>query len=156
MKKLLIPIVAGFAALLPVSSLRAADPAATYGGLVPGQTFTMTVTDASSVRTRGTNADHDVPVPDGWPDLKEGDSVQFVIGNRGQLTGPGFSISYKSEKNNVNLYSNNPSFSSPRGEAAAITKNDKDKPRVVRLTFYKLHFSGLIPITNTVTYKLEK
>ena len=156
MKKLLFPILAGCAALLPVSSLRAADPATTFGGFTPGQTFTMTVTDATSVRTKGTDADRNVPVPDGWPDLKEGDSVKFVIGKNGQLTGPDFSITYKSEKERINLYSNNPTLTSPRGEAAVISKNHVDKPRVVRLTFYKLHFSGFLPVTNTVTYKLEK
>ena len=156
MKKLLFPILAAGAALLPVSSLRAADPSTTYGGFTPGQTFTMTVTNATSVRTKGTDADRNVPVPDAWPDLKEGDSLEFVIGKNGQLTGPGFSITYKSEKERINFYSNNPSFSSPRGESAVITKNYLDKPNVVRLTFFKLHFSGFIPITNTVTYKLER
>ncbi len=151
MKKLLFPILAGCAALLPVNSLLAAD----YGGLEPGKTFTMTVTSATSVRTKGLDGDRNVRVPDGWPDLKEGDTLTFVIGKKGQLTGPGFSIGYKTEEGRINLYSNNPSFSYPRGESAAITKNYQDKPKVVRLTFYKLHFSGFTPITNTLTYKLE-
>lgn len=156
MKSSLFPILAACSVLLPVGSLCAADSTTTYGGFVPGKTFTMTVTNATSIRTKGDDLDRDVPVPDGWPDLKVGQTMTFTIGDKGQLIAPGFSIAYKSEKDRLNLYSNNPSFSSPEGEAAAITKSRTEKPRVVRLTFYKLHFSGFTPVTHTVTYKFEK
>lgn len=148
-------MLAACSVLLPVGSLCAAD-STTYGGFVPGKTFTMTVTNATSIRTKGDDLDHDVPVPDGWPDLQVGQTMTFTIGDKGQLTAPGSSITYKSEKDRLNLHSNNPSFRSPEGEAAAITKSRTEKPRVVRLTFYKLHFSGFTPVTHTVTYKFEK
>lgn len=157
MKTLLLPLLAGCAALLPVNSSQAAGPVGkTYGGFSPGKTFTLTVTERSSVRTKGDDADKDVPVPAGWPDFQEGQKVKFTIGSKGQLTGPGFSITFRDEEGRVNTYSNNPSLSGPEGEAATVVKNRNDKPRRATLTFYKLRFSGLIPITNTVNYEFKR
>jgi len=157
MKKLLLPLIAGCAALLSTMPANAAGPKEkTYGGYAPGKTFTMKVIERTSVRTRGDNADRNVRVPSRWPDFKEGQKVEFVIGGKGELTGPGFSINYKTEEGRVNLYANNPTFSSPKGMAALVYKSRKGSPRVVTMTFYKLRFSGFTPITNTVTYRFER
>ena len=155
MKTLLLPLLAGCTLLLPVHMARAED-SETYGGFAPGKTFTLTVTDKSSVRTKGVDADKNVPVPKGWPAFAEGDKVKFTIGDDGQLTGPGFSITFRDEKGRLNIYSNNPRFSSPKGQAATVIKNRKERVRKATLTFYRLRFSGLIPVTNTVLYELEK
>ncbi len=156
MKKLLFPLLAGFAALVPFTPLQASDDIKTFGGFPAGKTFTMTVTERSSYRTEGDEGKKNVRIPEGFVKFKKGQRVEFVIGKNGQLKGPGFSIRFQSEEDQVNLYSNNPSLDSPEGESAAVSKTRKDKPTVVRLTFYQLKFSGLTPITNTVTYKLEK
>lgn len=156
MKKPLFPLLAGCAALFLVTPLQAADSVATFGGFAAGKTFTMTVTERESYKTKGDNADQNVPVPDDMVNFKKGQRVTFVIGRNGQLKGPGFSIRYETEQDQVNTYSNNPSVNSPEGKSAAVSKTPRDKPKVVRLTFYRVKFSGNTPITNTVTYKMEK
>ena len=146
----------GCGALLPLSEMKAAEPAVkTYGGFTPGQTFTFTVTDRTSTKTRGTKVTKNVPVPNGIPDFAEGQTVKFTIGAKGQLKGSGFSIRYRSDKGDVNLYSNNPSTSSIAGEAATVSKTRRDRPTDATLTFYRVRFSGFVPISHFVQYDLE-
>lgn len=153
MKKHLLPILAGCAALVPLIPSQADGQ--TFGGFAPGKIFRLTVTERSSVRTRWFDTKENVPVPDGIPDFQEGQTVRFKIGLRGQLKGPGFAIRYRRSENRVNFYSNNPTVSSPQGDAARVSKTRSKEPKSATLIFYKLRFSGIVPITNSVRYELE-
>ncbi|MEO7099962.1 MAG: hypothetical protein ABI162_11410 [Luteolibacter sp.] len=157
MKTLLLPILVGCGTLFPLAQSHAAEPATTtYGGFTPGQKFTLTVTDRTSTRTKGSKVTHDAPVPDGIPDYAIGKKLVFTIGEKGQLMRPAYSITFRREEGDVNFYANKPTFSNPSGRAATITKNSSDKAIAGTLTFSRFHFSGFIPVTNTVTYVLEK
>jgi hypothetical protein len=151
MKASLLPILLGFGTLLPAPAARAAE----FGGFEPGQTFSFTVTDKSSNRTRGGRLTKNVPVPRGIPDFDEGQTVNFVIGARGQLTGPGFSIRFRRDEADVNFYSRNSRSSSFSGSAATVSKTRNDVPEEATLTFFRLRFSGFTPISHVVHYKLE-
>lgn len=154
MKKLLLPILLGFSALLPVTRLQAADT--TFGDFTAGQTFTLTVTGRSTARTKGTHVTKNVGIPDGVPDFAVGDRVKFTIGNNGQLKGPGFTIKYRREEGHYNVYAKYPSLDSPKGSGAIVSKSPKDKPVKVALTFNRLSFSGIIPVTTSVDYVMKK
>ena len=157
MKTLLLPILVGCGTLFPLAQSHAAEPASTtYGGFTPGQRFVLTVTDRTSTKTRGSKVTDGAPVPDGIPDYPIGKKVLFTIGDKGQLTHPGYSIIFRREEGDVNFYANKPTFSKPSGSAATITKNSSEKPIAGTLTFSRFHFSGFVPVTNTVTYVLEK
>ena len=156
MKLFLMPILLGIGTLLPLSQSQAAEPATkTYGGFEPGQTFSFTVTDKISNRTRGDDLTRNAPVPSGVPDFDEGQTVNFVIGARGQLKGPGFSIKFRADEADVNFYSNNRNSSRISGATAIVPKTHDDKPTDATLTFFRLRFSGFTPITHYVRYELE-
>jgi|GEM_PF-2814555 len=152
MKTLLLPIVVATAALLPLNRLKAE----TFGGFGAGKKFTLTVTDRKSTMTRGILVTKNVSIPDGVPDFAEGEKVNFRIGAKGQLVGLDFKIAFRSEQGDIVIYSNNPTFSKPHGDAATVTKNSNGKPIEATLTFYRFHFSGFIPVTNTVNYVFER
>ncbi|MES2440171.1 MAG: hypothetical protein V4584_13970 [Verrucomicrobiota bacterium] len=154
MNQSLLSILIGCGTLLPLAKLEAA-PGKTYGGFAPGKTFTFTVDEKKSYKTKGVKLTKNAPVTDGVPDFAEGESVKFTIGKKGQLKGPGFSITHRTSEEGENFYSNNPSASSSKGDAARVEKTPKGRPTEATLTFYRISFSGFIPVTNTVTYKLE-
>jgi hypothetical protein len=154
MKNLLLPILLGCSALLPITPLQAADT--TFGDFTAGQTFTLTVTERFTARTKGLKYTKNVPVPNGMPDFAVGDHVKFTIGSNGQLKGPGFIITYRRDESRFNVYANRPTLSSPEGSGATVSKSLKDKPVRVALTFDSLTFSGIIPVTTTVDYVLKK
>jgi hypothetical protein len=157
MKNLIIPIILG-GALLPFASIQAQEVRAatkTYGGFAPGKTFTLTVTEKTTRRTKGTSVKKNVPVPSSIPNFQVGDDVKFTIGDSGQLKGPGFSIEYDGEEGRVVFYENDLSWEKPRGSAATVTKTSSGKPKRATLTFYKFRFDGFIPVTTTVNYLLD-
>lgn len=151
MKNRLLPLLIG-GALLPFGDLSAQE---TYGDFTPGQTFTFTVTEKTVRKTRGTSVRRDVPVPNSIPDFAVGQNVQFTIGGRGQLKGPGFSIAFEGEEGRFNFYSNDPSFDEPNGEAATVRKSSRNRPKSATLTFYKFKFDGFVPVTTVVHYILD-
>lgn len=154
MKKLFLPILLGCSALLPVSQLQAAET--TFGDFTPGQTFTLTVTERFTSRTKGFKVTKNVAVPNGIPDFKIGDKVKFTIGNKGQLKGPDFKITYRSDRGRYNLYANRPTLETTQGSVATVYKNSANKPTRTAVTFDRLSFSGIIPVTTTVDYVFKK
>ncbi|MEO5716181.1 MAG: hypothetical protein ABIT37_22060 [Luteolibacter sp.] len=152
MKTLLLPIIVAAGTLIPVSHLNAE----TFGGFETGKKFTLTVTDRTSTKTKGDNVTKNAPIPDGIPDFAEGQKVRFRIGAKGNLVGGEFNINFRRETGDVVIYSNNPTFSKPHGDAATVTKNSNGKPVAATLTFYRFRFSGFIPVTNTVNYVFER
>ncbi len=152
MKTIILPIVVATGALFPFSPLKAE----TFGGFGVGKKFTLTVTDRKSTMTKGVKVTKNVPIPNGVPDFAEGEKVNFRIGLKGKLVGPDFKIVFRRETGDVVIYSNNPTFSKPHGDAATVTKNSNGKPVEATLTFYRFHFSGFIPVTNTVNYVFER
>jgi hypothetical protein len=157
MKQLLIPLLAGFGALLPITPSQAAGPVEeTRGGSSVDKTFTLVVTDRSSVQKKGLRPLKNVRVPGEWPDLKKGDTVTFTIGRNGQLKGPGFSIRHRDDRGRTGFYYNTPSFDDTEGKFANVTSNGNGRPRKATVKFAKLSFSGIIPVTNTVQYEFER
>jgi hypothetical protein len=153
MKTILPSIILAAGVMLPLNPLNAAQ---SYGGFVPGSKFTFTVKERTSISTKGTKVTKNAPIPSGVPDFAKGESVKFIIGSKGQVTGPDFKITFRKKQGLVVLYSNNPTVSKPRGEAATITKNSAGRPIEATLSFSRLHFSGFIPVTNTVNYVFER
>ena len=153
MKHLFLPILLGCAALLPVSRLQAVE---TFGDFKAGQTFTLTVTERHTSRTKGFNVTKNVKVPDGIPDFKVGDPVKFTIGSNGQLKGPGFRITYRSDCGRYNLYANRPTLNTTKGSVATVYKSSTDKPVRAAMSFDRLTFSGIIPVTTSVDYVFKK
>lgn len=145
---LLIPLLA----CTTLVSARAEEKS--FGGFEPGTEFTLTVKDRISTRTKGSDVDKNVPVPDGLPRFKEGRKLQLVIGKRGQLKGPGFSIDFRKGKRLANVYADNIGGSLRKGAAATVAKEDQE-PVAAVITFTKLGFSGFRPVTHNVTYVLE-
>lgn len=138
--------------MLPLHPLKAE----TFGGFDAGKKFALTVTDRKSTKTKGTKVTKNVSIPDGVPNFKEGQKVNFRIGSKGQLIGTDFKITFRREKGDIVFYSNHPTFSKPHGDAATVTKNSNGKPVAATLTFYRFRFSGFIPVTNTVNYVFER
>ena len=153
MKSFLLPALFACGTLLPFTAAQAAE---TFGGFLPGKTFRLTVTERTSTKTKGTVVTKDVAIPDSIPKYAVGEEVRFRIGSNGQLTTSDFSIAYRKEEGLVNFYANKPTLSHPTGRAATVTKNSSDRPLTATLTFYKIRFSGFIPVTYTVNYVLER
>ena len=154
MKNLLLPILLGCAALLPVSRSQAADT--TFGDFTVGQTFTLTVTERTIIRTKGFSSKEIKTVPDGVPKFEVGDHVKFTIGGEGQLKGAGFKITYRSDRGRYNLYANRPTLLSAKGSAATVYKTLQNKPVRAGMSFDRLTFSGIVPVTTTVDYVFKK
>ena len=114
------------------------------------------MTERFTARTKGLKVTKNVAVPDGIPDFSVGENVKFTIGSDGQLKGPGFIITYRTDEGRFNTYADKPTLKKPKGDAATVYKSDKDKPVRAALTFYDFHFSGLIPVVVTVDYVLKK
>lgn len=153
MKTQLLAIATTAGVLLPVSSLKAAD---SFGGFEPGKRFTLTVTERESTMTKGLKVTKNVSIPNGVPDFSKGQKVFFRIGEKGNLVGSDFNIIYRREEGDIVFYSNNPTFSKPKGDSATVTKNSNNRPVEATMTFYRFRFSGFIPVTNTVIYVLER
>ncbi len=147
-------LIAASAAWLANSPVQAVEPK-TFGTFHAGDTFSLRVTERSSIRAKGDDAPKAAPVPPGVPNFSKGQKVQFTIGARGQLKGSGFSIKFKGRVGVVNAYVNDPSWSAPEGDAATVVKTEEDAPSHATLTFYRFSFSGFIPVLKTVRYQLE-
>lgn len=156
MKKLLLPLTACFATLLPLAPLQAASPADVklYGGFAPGKEFTFKVTNVTCAKGTLTGGTVKASVPSGIPKFRKGQNVTFKIGSKGQLTGPGFSTSYLSGGAVSNAYADAQSgMTLP--DTAIVFKSSKTKPNGVNLTFLKVTGSGLSTATYLVNYTLE-
>lgn len=137
--------------MLPLAHLQAA----TYGGFAPGKTFTFTVTSRTSVQTKGTKVTTNAPIPAGIPNYSKGQKVKFTIGSKGQLTGPGLSMPFKSGSATANTYVNPPTSTFAQPNSGIVFKNSLNKPTGVTLHFFKVELSGFTLTSNTVVYTLE-
>ena len=153
--KTTVLMLAASAAWLTISPTQAADPAKTFGTFHAGDTFSLHVTERSSIRAKGDDAAKAAPVPAGVPNFSKGQKVKFTIGAQGQLKGSGFSIKFKGRVGFVNAYSNDPSWGSREGDAATVVKPERGAPSHATLNFFRFSFSGFIPVLNTVKYQLE-
>jgi hypothetical protein len=151
MKHLLLQSIACCAALLPFSQAEAR----TYGGFAPGKTFTLTVTEKVTKKFVLSDVTKNVAVPGGIPNFEVGQAVTFTIGPKGQLTAEGMSIPFEEAVANLNEYWIPPTWDNPSGDLGQVTKNWRNQPRKVFLSFGKLKFVGLTPTTFLVTYTLK-
>ncbi|MEO7097927.1 MAG: hypothetical protein ABI162_01100 [Luteolibacter sp.] len=150
MKKLLFQAIVCCATLLPLAQANAK----TYGGWLPGKTFTFTVTERVTAKTVGAKVTKNVAVPAGIPNFKKGAKVKFTIGAKGQLTATGMSLPFKEDATTANVYATLPTAANPRANVGQVYKNGK-KPTGVSLSFIKVTLSNFIPTTTTVVYVLE-
>ena len=125
------------------SSVQAGGPASkTFGDLRAGQKFTFTVQSVISSQSFGNKKKATVPVPDGIPAFKTGQRVKFVIGRKGELTGPGFSIPLLGTSPSINSYAKLPDQSSPSPNGGGVSKNSAAMPVGATLIFYKYRGAG--------------
>ncbi len=160
MKTLLINTIACAALLLPFSQAQAAGAGKTFGGFKPKQTFSFKVTSATSVRTVGTKVSK-APVPAGIPNFKLKQTVKFIIGAKGQLTGPGFSIPFfsKGSSTSGNGYTNVTPISKESPIVGLVLKNQgtvkAGAPVSASIIFSKYSVKGTTVTENVVTYYFE-
>lgn len=146
-----LAILAVIGMLLPVTQLEAAPASKKFGGFVAGKKFTLTVTSRKSTKTKGDDVTKNASIPKDIPKFEEGEAVTFTIGKKGQLKGPGFSIEYQGSEDRENFYGNDGS----NGEVARVQRTLTNRPKEATVIFYKLSFSGIKPVTNTVKYVLK-
>ena len=143
MKTLLVQALVLCGALLPLAQAQAGGPASkTFGGFSPGKKFILTVQSMTSSQSIGSKTKAVVPVPTGIPNFKKGQTVKFIIGTRGQLTGPGFSIPFLGTSPLINTYAKLPSIKSLSPNGAGVYKNSLGKPVGSSLVFYKYRIAG--------------
>ena len=152
MRKSLLHVVACCIALLPLARADAAP----YGGLGPGKSFTLTVTERVSTRKLNDGKTKNAAVPEGIPDYKIGQKVEFTIGKNGKLTAKGLSLPFKSANSSTNRYDKP---ASNETNTAGVTKNAKGKPTAVALKFtsnrLRVQPTGIDLIKRTVSYSLK-
>jgi hypothetical protein len=81
--------------------------------------------------------------------------VPFTVGPKGQLTAEGMSIPFKQAVANLNAYWIPPSLDNPSGDLGQVTKNWRNQPRKIFLSFAKFKFVGIAPTTYLVAYTLN-
>ncbi len=157
MKKFLLLSAVGAATLaVPFSMAKTAPkPVPTFGGLAKGLKFTLPVTYRSSDAVVGTTGGTatTVPVPADIPKFNVGQSVTFVIGAKGELTGSGFKIPYVASSGNVSVsYATIPTRAKPQPNAGIVFNNALGSPDGVSLTFISFKIKKLVPTVTTVEY----
>lgn len=109
-----------------------------------GKTFTLKVTNVYSVKGPESDPLAQIPtdVPGGIPKFKKGQNVKFTIGAKGQLEGPGFSMKFVLDEGfgNSYLYKNKGDVNHPG--TGHVSKNAKNNPTRVDLSFFKSVFEG--------------
>jgi len=157
MKTLLAFIVVACGVIAPAMAAPASKGPQfkTYGGFSPGKKFTFKVTELVSVKTDLGGKPKKCPVPKGIPSFKKNQKVKFVIGKKGELTGPNFSISYESDGITANAYVNKPTQKKPQGDIGEVFKTSTNKPTSAALNFFKVDVKGFSSVVYSVTYILE-
>lgn len=155
MKKLLLKTIMLCAVLLPLSQVQAAGaPGKLYGGFAVGKKFKFTVTEVISAQASLTGVNKKVPVPNGIPKFKKGQTVKFKIAGKGQLSGPGLLLPFKADGGTSNTYMTVATAKNPKANVGIVYKNGS-KPTGVFLGFTKTSGSGFGTKVTTVNYTLE-
>lgn len=160
-KRLLIPFLALATMFVAVSHVEAGGVAGKrFGGFKAGEKFSLTVQSVTSSQTIGKRTKDKSSIPEGIPKFKKGSTVKFVIGRKGELTGPGISIAYIGASGKMNAYAKLPTYRTPSPNAASVFKDDKGRADGVILTFYLYRLntndlSGKGLAINRVVYLLK-
>ena len=156
--KTLLKLSIGIVALLPFAQVQAAPVGGKlFGDFAPGKQFTLTVSDVTVVKATISGGNVVASVPKGVPNFKEGQTVKFTIGKKGELTGPGFSTSFRAGSGVSNAYADKVKRGSLQLADVGIVFKDGTslEPTGVNLTFYKITGSGFSTATYAVNYMLE-
>ena len=130
-------------AILPFSQAHAIEPVvATFGGFSPGKKFTLTVQQVTSSQSVGTRTKPKAPIPPGIPLFRKGQKITFVVGKKGELQGPQFTIPFISASTNINSYAKLPNSRSPSPNIASVGKSPTGKPIGAALVFYLYRITG--------------
>lgn len=165
MKKLILQTIVCCAALLPIAQLQAAPQGKEIAGSLNakkkigfpvGTKFTMTVTVASSSKTKGTKVIAETPVPKGLPDFDETDKVKFKIGSKGEIKFSGFSVPFKEDGGSAFVYATIPTKAKPRANVVTIYKDSANAPTGAFIVYVKVAGTGFNLSTNVVSYTMEK
>lgn len=155
MRKLLLKTIMLCAVLLPLSQVQAAGaPGKLYGGFAAGKKFKFTVTEVISAQASLTGGTKKVPVPNGIPKFKKGQTVKFKIAGKGQLSGPGFLLPYKADGGTANTYMTVVTARKPSANVGIVYKSGS-QPTGAALTFVKTTGSGFGTKVTNVNYILE-
>ncbi|RYD85139.1 MAG: hypothetical protein EOP84_03440 [Verrucomicrobiaceae bacterium] len=162
MKNIVASIIVALAAVAPVSSLQASPvgkttqfASKTFGGFAVGKKFSLKVTALSASSATATGSVTKVAVPAGMPKFKKGQRVNFTIGKKGELKGPGFSIPYNTATDYSNTYLVKPTAKKPKADMAVLRKEINQKVTAATLSFFKTTGSGFGTKVITVVYVLE-
>lgn len=158
MKTISLQLLLLCGSLLSAPHAQAAPASKSFGGFASGKKFTFSVQEATSNQTIGTKVKTKVAVPEGIPRFTKGQKVTFRIGNKGELTGPGFSIAFLNSSTNANSYAKLPNSKTVSPNAATVFKDSAGKPVAATLTFYQYRISNYTPnglSINLVGYVLK-
>lgn len=159
MKTLLTALIVTCGAIVATpqaSAAQFAKAAKKFGDFSVGQKFSFPVKEIVSAKQTLGGKPVKTAVPSGIPKFKKGQKVQFTIGKKGELTGKGFSIKFKSDGGTSNAYANIPSQKKPQADTGIVFKTAANKPNAVALTFFKVELKGFQTTTTTVHYTLQK
>lgn len=159
MKKLLLRAFALIAAVLPLTVAQAATPKppAVFGDFAVGKTFTFTVTTAETATTTGFGGTAVVSptAPAGVPNLVVGQQVTFVIGKKGELTGPGIKVGFLEGAVGANAYINKPKKGAQPTVAGVHKNTTTNEPIFVTMNFFTFKLSKRVPTVTSTTYILQ-
>ena len=152
MKTLLFKTLACAAVLLPLGQIQAK----TFGSFTPNKMFTLELTAKESFKVKPGGARKNSGIPNGVPNFKIGQKVKFKIGSKGQLIGPGFSISFRDSATIgglANIYQDpkKPGSSTRKLSLGQIYVVD-NLPTSGNLTFTVFNINGLNSSVSTVVY----
>ncbi|MEO5914370.1 MAG: hypothetical protein ABIS50_09070 [Luteolibacter sp.] len=156
MKTISLQLLLLCGSLLTVTQAQAGGPVSkTFGGFAAGKKFTLTVQEATSTKSVGTNVDNKVPVPEGIPKFKVGQKIAFTIGKKGELTGPNFSIALLNSTTNANSYAKQPTQKTVSPIIGSVFKDSSGKPVATTMTFYQYRITNYKLSVNLVGYVLK-
>ncbi len=156
--KTLLKLSVCVVALLPFTQVLAGPAGGKlYGDFAAGKKFTLTVTDVTVGKASLSGGTVSAKVPSGVPNFKEGDKVTFKIGKKGELTGKGFSIAFRTGSGVSNAYADKVKKGSlTLPDIGIVYKNSTTlEPEGVALNFFKVTGSGFNTATYSITYTLE-
>lgn len=141
------------AVLLPLPAL-----AKDYGGLKPGDTFTLKVKKVTSTKKTGYfGQETKASVPGYVPKFRKGQKIRFKIGKKGQLTAKKLKIDYAHSDNKAIEYN---TYKEKNGGKKTFTKNAELTKKGKKITggtlsFFNAKYGAGDPKFRTVIYELK-
>jgi hypothetical protein len=154
MKSIILKTIIACAALLPFSVTQAGQ----FGPFNAGDKINVEITARESFKTSLAGNAVSTPVPAGVPKFNVGRKVTFTIGKRGELKGPGFSVSFvpTGSTSNVASYYTFSRRNLTQTAAQIFTGVGSNLETTGTLQFVKTTIRGRTPTVTSVAYVYEK